>query len=397
MNHKYYKVMKFLKTKLLFALIMISLSNYAQNKIHIEGYVSNMQSVMFDSFKNNWINDNLIHNRLNFKYTPTNSITFAAEFRNRIMTGESVKYIPNYAEGIDTDKGFIDMSFNLVEEQSVLINSNIDRLYFSYEKGNFNITIGRQRINWGQTFVWNPNDIFNSYSFFDFDYVEKPGSDAIRLQYYTGIAASLEAAVKINSEEEITAAGKFIFNKYNYDFQLIGGIIDEEDYVGGIGWSGNLWQLTFRGEGSYLHPKDNFSDTTGLFIGAVGFDYMFANSTMISCEFLYNQQPKTTEIANFLQIYDAPQSVKNLSFTEYNIFGQITYPFNPLISGTLSSIYYPKLQGFFAGPSITFSLMNNLDFSLITQSFSGNFDNPITSEKQRIWYNLIFMKMKYSF
>jgi len=378
-------------------IIFISTQSFSQKKFYIEGYVSNMQSVMFDSLKNNWINDNLIHNRLNFKYNPNKNISFALELRNRIITGESVKYIPNYAKETQTDNGLIDLSFNLVEEQSVLINSSIDRFYFNYEKGKFNLTIGRQRINWGQTFVWNPNDIFNSYSFFDFDYAEKPGSDAIRLQYYTGTSSSLETAIKLNKDKKVTAAGKFVFNKFNYDFQFIGGIIDEKDWIGGLGWSGNIWQLSFRGEASYLQPKENFKDTTGLFIGAFGLDFMFENSLMISGEFLYNQQPEQNNFSNFLQIYDAPQSVKNLSFTEYNIFAQISYPFNPLISGTISAMYYPEIAGFFAGPSVSFSLMDNLDFSLIAQSFSGEFKNQVTLKNERMWFNLIFMKMKLSF
>lgn len=382
---------------ILFTFFLFQNSTYAQKKFYLEGYVSNMQSVMFDSLKNNWINDNLIHNRLNFKYNPTKNISFALELRNRIITGESVKYVPNYADGINEDKGFVDLCFNLVEEQSVLVNSSIDRFYFNFEKGKFNLTIGRQRINWGQTFVWNPNDIFNSYSFFDFDFAEKPGSDAIRLQYYTGISSSIETAVKLNSDKKVTAAAKFLFNKFNYDFQIISGLIDENDWVGGIGWSGNIRQLSFRGEASYLHPKENFNDTTGLFVSAIGFDYMFENSLILSGEFLYNQQPKENNFSNFLQIYDAPQSVKNLSFTEYNFFGQISYPFSPIISGTLSAMYYPQIKGIFAGPSVSFSLMDNLDFSLIAQSFSGEFKNQLTSENQRIWFNFIFMKMKYSF
>ena len=48
------------------------------------------------------------------------------------------------------------------------------------------LRIGRQRINWGVNLAWNPNDLFNAYSLIDFDYQERPGSDAIRFQYYMG-------------------------------------------------------------------------------------------------------------------------------------------------------------------------------------------------------------------
>lgn len=32
--------------------------------------------------------------------------------------------------------------------------------------------------------AWNPNDWFNTYNYFDFDYEERPGTDAIRVRVY---------------------------------------------------------------------------------------------------------------------------------------------------------------------------------------------------------------------
>ena len=381
----------------IFCFFLIANNSKAQNTWSLNGYVSNMQSVMFDSLKSNWTNDNLIHNRLELRFYADKYFSFGIDVRNRIITGETLKYLPGYADGIQADNGLIDMSWNIIEEQSILLNSTIDRAYLTFEKGKLNITVGRQRINWAKTFVWNPNDIFNSYSFFDFDYMEKPGSDAINIEYYTGMASSINVVAKLDSAKNITAAGKFGFNLFKYDFQFVGGIINEQDYVVGMGFAGNIWNFSLRGEASYLHPENNFKDTTGLVIASIGTDYMFKNSLMFSIEFLYNQMPEDTQVGSFLQVYEAPMSVKNLSFTEFNIFGQITYPFTPLISGTLSGMYYPKLKGFFAGPAISISLMQNLEFSVIAQTFSGEFKNPYTLKNERMWFNLGFLKMKYSF
>ncbi len=378
-------------------ILFITNFTYAQKSWTLSGYVSNMQSVMFDSIGNNWTNDNLIHNRLEFRYYAPKYFTIGVDARNRIITGETVKYMPGYADNINSDNGLIDLSWNIIEENSILLNTSIDRAFLTFEKGNVNITAGRQRINWAKTFVWNPNDIFNSYSFFDFDYMEKPGSDAFNIEYYTGMASSINAVVKLDSANNITAGAKYGFNLLNYDFQVIGGIINEQDYIAGIGLTGNIWKFTIRSEASYLQPEKNFADTTGVLIASIGTEYMFQNSTMVSFEFLYNQLPKETQVGNFLQIYEAPMSVKNLSFTEYNIFGQITYPFSPLISGTFAGMYYPQIKGFFVGPSLSISLTQNLDFSVIAQTFSGEFTNPITQKDQRMLFNLGFMKMKYSF
>lgn len=386
--------------KLTYTLLFLLVANFgiAQNTWTLSGYVSNMQSVMFDSIGSNWVNDNLIHNRLEFRFYTPKYWTMGVDVRNRIITGETLKYTPNYADGVQSDRGLIDMSWNVVDEQSVLFNTNIDRAFVMFEKGKLNVTVGRQRINWGKTFVWNPNDIFNSYSFFDFDYMEKPGSDAVNVEYYTGMASSLNVVAKIDSAKNITAGAKYGFNLFNYDFQVIAGYINEQEWVAGAGLTGSIWKLTLRSEASYLQPDKNFADTTGLFVASVGTEYMFQNSAMISVEFLYNQMPKQPQVGgSFLQVYDAPLSVKNLSFTEYNIFAQATYPFSPIISGTLAGMYYPEIKGFFVGPTLSISLTQNLDFSVIAQTFSGEFQNPLTGKDQRLLFNLAFLKMKYSF
>ncbi|NOZ34211.1 MAG: hypothetical protein GXO80_02810 [Chlorobi bacterium] len=388
------------KNIIFFFLLAAVLQVSAQKKEHnysLDGYITNMQSVMFDSLKGNWTNDNLIHNRLNFNWFPNDDFSVNVGIRTRIFTGESLKYIPGYADFISGDKGFIDLNTNLISEKSVIINSQIDRAYLSFEKGNLSITAGRQRINWGRSFVWNPNDIFNSYSFFDFDYPEKPGSDALRIQYYTGATSSVDFVTSADSSLKISAAGMYRFNLASYDFQILGGMISERDYVIGGGWEGAIKNMSFRGEISYLHPKENFTDTSGLFILDVSSAYTFQNSLSLQFEFLYNQQPTTGGISSFEEYYYKPLSVKNLSFTEYNIFGSIAYPITPLLNLTLSGMYYPKISGYFIGPSFSYSLSNNADFSLVTQTFGGNLQNRLTGNSEFKSITFAFLRFKYNF
>jgi hypothetical protein len=242
-----------------------------------------MQSFMFQSLNDNWTIDNLIHNRLNFKWNnKSDNFKAALELRNRLIIGESASTIPGYAKMIDTDNGFVKLSDNLLNGNSYVLNSKIDRAYIDYTKDKFQVTIGRQRINWGQCFTWNPNDLFNAYSFFDFDYVEKPGSDAIRLQYYTSNTSTLEFAIKEDNNHNVTSAFLYRFDKWNYDIQFLGGILNEQDYVIGTGWSGNIKGASFRGEISYFQPKHNFADTTGILVVSLGTDYTSVRSIIQS-------------------------------------------------------------------------------------------------------------------
>jgi hypothetical protein len=229
-------------------------SQEKQKILTLNGYVSTLQSVMFDSLSGPFINDNLIHNRLNLKGYINDHLTFAAEFRNRLFTGDMVKSGPEYSESIGSDQGIIDLSWNILNEQSFFLNTTIDRLWFDLNYGKLQARIGRQRINWGQTLVWNPNDIFNAYSYFDFDYIERPGSDAVRLQYYPDFSSAIEIALKADYEDKITAATLYRFNKWGYDLQFLCGYFNSEDIVAGAGWSGALGSISFRGEATWFQP-----------------------------------------------------------------------------------------------------------------------------------------------
>ena len=377
---------------------MLNLSAQGKEKKYsLDGYINNMQSVMFDSLKGNWTNDNLVHNRLNFSWFPNNVFSVNVGMRTRIFTGESVKYIPGYADLLSRDKGIADLNTNFISENSIILNSQIDRAYLSFDKGNLSIKAGRQRINWGRSFVWNTNDIFNSYSFFDFDYPEKPGSDALRVQYYTGAASSAELVAKIDSSKKISAAGMYHFNLASYDFQILAGMISKQDYVIGAGWEGAIKSVSLRGEVSYLHPKKTFTDTTGLLIADISTNYTFENSLSLRIEILYNQQAQTGGISSFQQYYYEPLSVKNLSFTEYNLFAGISYPVTPLFNVNVSGMYYPKIKGYFFGPVFSFSLSNNADISVLAQTFGGNLKNPLTGNPKFKQITFAFLQFKYSF
>jgi hypothetical protein len=355
----------------------------------LSGYLTTMQSVMFDSLSGPFVNDNLIHNRLNFKGYLSNKITFAAEFRNRLFTGDMVRRSRSYSEMTASDQGWVDLSWNIFNEQSFFLNTTIDRLWFDFNYEKFQARIGRQRINWGQTLVWNPNDIFNAYSFFDFDYVERPGSDAIRLQYYPGSSSAIEIAVKADYEGDVTTAALYRFNKMGYDFQFLGGYVNSEDLVAGAGWSGAFGSVSFRGEATWFQPAKNISDKTGMGLFTIGFDKAFKNNSMAQIQAMYCNNP--ADLTGFSSLYSGNMSAKDLAFSRFSAFGQFSYPLTSLLNATVSAMWFPDLKGYFAGSSIDYSLAENVDFSLFWQHFYSK----IYNDRTRI--NMGFLRLKYSF
>ena len=355
----------------------------------LKGYVSTMQSVMFDSLSGPFLNENLIHNRLNFKGYVNENITFSAEFRNRLFTGDLVTPDHSYSTIIGTDYGMVDLSWNLLDEQSYFLNTTVDRLWVDLNYGKFQARIGRQRINWGQTLVWNPNDIFNVYSYFDIDYPERPGSDAVRIQYYPGYSSAVEIAVSADYLDKVTGAALYRFNKWGYDIQFLTGVFNSEDLVAGAGWSGAFGSVSFRGEASWFHSAKNFADSAGTVIATIGFDKTFRDNSMIQAQVMYCNNPVT--LSGFGALYIGNMSTKQIAFSEFSAFGSYSYPVSPLMNISLSAMWFPDLKGFYAGPSFDYSFAENAGLSIIWQ----HFENKVNGVRSGI--NIGFLRVKFSF
>ena len=371
-------------------------------KVTLNGYVKYMNTIMdlpdnqsafIGQPKGAWVNESMFHNRLNFRWYISNSFTFAAEARNRLIYGDMVEGFAEYPKLISQDNGYFDeLTNNIIDKNAYLLNTSIDRLWVNYRKGKFEAKIGRQRINWGQAYVWNPNDIFNAYSFFDFDYEEKLGSDAIRLQYYPTFTSSAEVAVKVDNKERITAAGYYRFNKFGYDIQLLGGVLNDDEYVAGAGWSGNIKDAGFNGELTYIWPAKGNDNDSEILLSSVSANYMFDNSVYLMAEGYYNGNYKNMDVGQFSGFYFQDMSVKTLSFSELSWFAQASYPIHPLLDGTLAFMYYPDIDGYFINPSLKYSLTNNIQLSMHGQLFKGKFGS---AEEETIKF--LFFRFKWSY
>jgi hypothetical protein len=396
---------------------------YKEPKFAFKGYLKNMSTFSWSPYLADtlWY-DNLTHNRLNFAYYPNKEFTVIVEMRNRIFLGSSVKTIPNYEELIDNNNDFFDLSYNMVNNDQMVINLMFDRLYVQWVKNNWEVKLGRQRINWGVNLAWNPNDWFNAYSFFDFDYEERAGSDAVRATYYTGVASSIEVAAKIaDSPDNFVAASMYKTNKSNYDIQFLGGLA-QGDLALGTGWAGNLGQASFKGELSYFIPVIETTANTNfltnpingdyildgnanrikesdrypsMLLGAISIDYSFANSLYVNGSVMYSTIGSFD--ANLFGISLEQQfggfTVRDLSPYPWSSFVQATYQISPLLFAGGAVMLYPGTNNFFINPFLTYSLVQNLDIDLVAQVFYGDNQNGSYDAISKS----LFVRTKWSF
>ncbi len=353
------------------------------------GYASWLHMAMFGKPSEEWANTSMLHNRLKFRAYAGNSFTFALEVRNRFVTGDMVTLDPAYVTGLSADPGLADLSWNISDGSSYVLNMMVDRAYVDFTAGKLQVRAGRQRINWSQALIWNPNDIFNTYSFFDFDYVERPGSDALRLTYSTGPASSMEAAVKADAHGRVTAAVLGRFSHLNTDLQLLAGVTDDDYFTAGTGWSGAIGSVSVRGEATLFAPFGGSQGEKGNFTATLGIDKAFSDKVTALAQVMYSNNP--TDLNGFTDLYGGGLTARQLAFSEFSAAGQVAYAPVPLVNISVSAIWFPDLEGFYAGPSVDISLAENIDFTVLWQHFRSTFDE----EETRI--NLAFLRIRYSF
>ncbi len=383
----------------LFTIINKTQAQESTSKLYLSGYIKQLQSVYFfnDAFPDlqtltlvdTTLQQNIFHYRLNAEWVMNESWTVKSGLRTQLFYGDFVKGNPNYAQ--QTDEGsndWIKLSKIWLNQSGFIGHSVLDRLYTQYSKENWEIRAGRQRINWGISTIWNPNDIFNAYSFTDFDYEERPGTDALRIRYYTGFAGSVELAVRgADKLENSTIASRWIFNKGTYDIQIIGGYT-QKDWVLGGGWAGNIKNAGWKGEASWFyHPKQKESS---LAITS-NIDYAFEKGFYLNAGFLYNSEG-TTE-GSILNLFTFDLSASNLYPYKWTTFLQASYPLSPLLNAGLAAIYSPvKSHAMFINPTLTLSISDDWALDAVGQIVLDKGNNAYKSSLQ-----IAFLRLKFSY
>ena len=350
---------------------------YSQDKkleFTLDGYLVYLPSI--DKIKDSSLtNNNIIHNRINLRSYFSEHFTVSLRLRIRLFFGESVKKNSLFGQYLNKDDGIVDMSFLWIDGNTLKAHTMIDRLWLNYKKGKWEFSIGRQRVNWGVNLLWNSNDLFNAYNFTDFDYVERPGSDVIRFQYYGDDLSSIDFVFKPTNNNGYILAGLYKFNKKGYDFQFLGANYFD-DIALGTGWAGNLKNAGFKGEMTYFIDKNSNKNSLSV---STSIDYSFKDGFYLNVGYLYNSNGFTdSNILRDVSFLQSSLSPKNLMPSKISYFSQVSKQVNPALNSSMSLLYGQGVNILFFMTNISYSFNNDMDLDLIGQFYFG--ENPIKFE-----------------
>lgn len=365
------------KRAILSILLMIYLSTgFSQDPdstfkvFSISGYVKELPYLQFIPNSRTTF-DNILNLRLNFAANLSQSTRVVLEMRNRLMFGETDWGAFAEVQSFKKGDGWLDMSAtSAIGGPRGLVHVMADRFYLEHNAGKWQFRAGRQRINWGINMVSNPNDLFNTYSFFDFDYPERPGSDAVRVQYYiNGMSHAEIAFAPANHISDAVGAFLYSLNYKGYDLQFLGGYYHNRIALGG-GWAGRIGVAGFKGESTFFSDPDGSGKY--VFVASVSTDYIFGNGLYLLLEGLYNGGYESIDETAFNLV--KPLSADNIMFSEYAVTTSASYPISPVMNGSMAVMALPDINSWFISPSFTWSAATNLDVSLLAQIYgsSGN-------------------------
>ncbi len=368
------------------------------------GYVKYLYSYNKNSlWSANPLRDHQLHVRLNNRWYVNENFTATMELRIRAFNGGSVRQLPGFKSAVISDYPYADLAASSGPEGDFFAYGQIDRASLDYTRGDWQFTLGRQRVAWGTSLVWNVIDLFNPQSVLDFDYEEKPGSDALRIQYFTGALGRTELVLKPAREiNQRIAAFLWFTNSHNYDFYTLVAWAKNAPLIGGA-FSGDIYGAGFRGEFKWTRtPAAELNQIVGLpfqqtpisgnrqnISAVLSVDYTFANSFYLHSETMYNSLGKTRDAVSFSQ---AAANAGLLSPARWSLFYELAYDVHPLVRADFFALQNPLDRSYVLAPSISFSAATNLDLYLIgilaygtaTSEF-GNFGRAV------------FLRAKHSF
>jgi hypothetical protein len=270
----------------------------------------------------------------------------------------------------------------------------VDRLNVKLALSSFDLTIGRQPLNFSKGYFWSPLDVFLPFSPRTIDREFKSGVDAIRLDVPLGRASGINVIAAAGApltfdfatNQLVQSSRVFAFDAGSsaalaraftdiggFDLSLQGGSVYGGYHVG-AGVAGEVATLGVRAEATYFFARDTapldvpsqpspvevqLFRTAPRFL--VGFERRFENSLYVSAEYLYNgvvpgngdYYTPTLQLA----FGETPDLSRHLAGVV------VSYDIIPTLVARLAGVagFAPGVSGLIA-PSLDWSVAENADF-----------------------------------
>lgn len=366
------------KTNIIFISFILLLNSLLYADSDLFGYFEN-RFFLINNPEISWNNidekfdiANYIRLRLKYKASPSKKLTlnlavdvfsFQGTMKSPVGAYDSAENSGNNNVKIDLDRAYID-------------------LYFK----DFDISIGKQRVAMGISYLWAPLDIFNRINIFE-PKEEKPGTNAFKIYIPMGSSSSITGVFATENDFSSYKSG---FRAQTQIFSIDTGIT----FIRSELMETSIYGLDLRGEnfigwwietGYFVSPHGNDIKVV------LGFDYTFPvkNGLYWLNEFFFDSSGEK-DSSN----YDYNQILSGNRFTlgQKYLLSMFRYSFSNFLSTSLSYISNFSDGSYIINPSIQYEISQNI---LLTSGFY--FPLGKKGEFMKNNQNLFFIWLKINF
>ncbi|MCB5161694.1 hypothetical protein [Marinomonas algarum] len=352
--------------------------------LSLDGYIK--YTLTSTQYKDTTELDQLVTQRLNATYQFDDAWQWHTSIRSVFASTNSSNSQSTLL--LDDNTNFMDLSNTWLDKKEAVGQSALDRLYVDWQDKNYLVRLGRFRVNWGMTTVWNPNDIFNAYSIYDIDYPEGAGTDALYVTKTLDYASEINWVYSPNENKERDSySARYLFNVNGWDGQAI---ISQSkiNRVVGFGFSGDIKGAAFRGETSWFEPLGSHWKNTNerldqALVTSMETRYHVGGvrNWMITAAILHTTNP--VDATDNLKELGAAASARALSFSELTGYVDMSFDLSSLHRVTLLSSYYQD-NSYFYGITSNYSLASCSSLVFVLQRFDGPVDSVFGQSQNTI-------------
>jgi hypothetical protein len=289
------------------------------------------------------------------------------------------------------ESGLLDLDWTLSEKEKLVWRHVFYRAYATINLRKIEVTLGRQRIAWGQGRLWNPTDVINPYNPLSVEREERPGSDAADAKWNFAELSFLEAAYAPGRNwdgHRSLFLGRARINFLKMDWGMMGGKSGDEDIVG-LDHAAQVFEGSLRSEWTYSFGSMVRRDFSR---AVISYDYSFSGlgrPLYVLGEFYYNgigERKKEDYPQVFLKDRDRPFVAK-----DYFGFG-LGYDPTSLWRGEFYGIVNMDDGSAFLGPRILWQPIQDFEIGAGYQAFAGSDKTEYGSLKE-----LAFLQVQWYF
>ncbi len=367
--------------QIIIILLLVMPASLLTAEIDISGYFEN-RFFMVEHTGVNWKNlkekfDLGDYNRLRLilKATPSKKVAVTAAVDFFSFHGIMTSPLGTYG----------DPSTTAPEKNNVKID--LDRAYVDLYFKKFDVTIGKQRVAMGVSYLWSPLDVFNRVNIFE-PKEEKPGATALKVYVPLGPSSSLTGVFSPGDDFQTSKSG---FRAQTQVFSVDAALTfirsgEIETSIYGVDLRGENFLGWWIEAGYFVSPTRKDKKIV------VGFDYTFPLNRGLYWlnEFYYDSggAKDTSE-------YDPSSLLSGHRFTlgRTYFFSMLRYSFSDFLGGSVSYIGNWGDGSFFINPTLQYEISGNVSIASGLYLPMGNKEGEFNSNNRNIFF--IWLKVNF--